>query len=345
MRILIKNATIITQNKNRKIIPFGFIIINNDRIVKIGNGTPLIKKGNYSKIINASNLIILPGLINAHVHLGESAYQKLFKGSFDLEDYLQTTEEITRRTNLIEKERKTIANYSLLQLLKSNTTTIAGGRTRESAEFLGMRNISGYMVMDSFKLRQLSINLEKNFLKEYKKIKKNKLCRPALFLHSLNWINPKVLPVVKKLLKKFPDLLLFIHIAETKLQEQEIKKKFGLSSVAVLKKNCLLNKQTVLVHGNWLNSNDFELIKKNRAALVHCLSSNLRVADRHLNLKEVLQKKIPACLATDGIVTSRAFNILEETQRCFRYYKQNNQPISFQSLLDLITIIDLSRLT
>lgn len=51
----------------------GFIVIKNDKFEKIAEGNPKekdIKKSN--KIIDAKKMVVLPGFVNAHVHLGES---------------------------------------------------------------------------------------------------------------------------------------------------------------------------------------------------------------------------------------------------------------------------------
>jgi 5-methylthioadenosine/S-adenosylhomocysteine deaminase len=339
MRILIINASIATQNKHRKYIPHGFIVVEKDKIKKISSGNPKsidFKKG--YKVINANGLIVLPGFINAHVHLGESIFHGLFSGKYSLENYLRVTGEITQRTNLIEKERKTIADYSLLNLIKTGVTTICGGRVADLANQWGIRNVSGYMVMNSYKLRALSADLENQFVREYKKNNKTNICYPAIFLHSLNKIDAHIIPSVKRILKKFPDARLILHIAETKNQEEEVKERLGLSSVEFLIKNSLLNKKTILIHGNWLTGNDLQLVKKYQASVVQCLSSNINVADNVLNLVNVIKKDIKACLATDGLVTSGTFSVLAEAVKCFFYYKKRGQNISQQKCLDLITI-------
>lgn len=342
MKTLIINAYILTQNKQRRYIPHGFIIVKDDKIQKVSLGDPeLIDFKNCSNIIDAKNLIVLPGFINAHVHLGESAFQGLFKGKYSLEDYLKVTEEITQKTDLIERGRKMIADYSLLHLIRAGTTTICGGRVVDFANKWGIRNVSGYMVMNSFKLKALSTDLEKQYNQEYKKIKKRSISYPALFIHSLNRIDLRVMLFVKKILKRFPATRLILHIAETKNQEQEIKKNFGLGSVGFLKKNNLLNKKTILIHCNWISQDDLLLVKKYQSSLVQCLSSNINIADNVLDLKEVVKNNIRVCLATDGVVTSGTFSVLKEAQRCFLYYQKkqsNGQNISQQKCLDLVTI-------
>jgi 5-methylthioadenosine/S-adenosylhomocysteine deaminase len=334
--ILIKNATIVTQNKKRDIIPHGFIVVKNSYISKVKKDNPSsLDLQGINKIIDAKGLIIFPGFINAHVHLGESIFQSALKNLNSLEEYLDITNKISKKADFIEKNRKIIANYSILNLLRSGTTTICGGRTINQASCWGIRNVSGYIVMNSFKLSKLSHNLEKKYKEEYKKIKSEKKSYPAIFIHSINNFDLKVLPIIKKLLKNYPDTRLILHLAETKKQEGEIKKIFKLSSVEFLEKNGLLNKNTILIHCNWINEKDITLIKKNKTSIVQCLSSNINIADKVLNLKKIIKTGIKSCLATDGSPTSETFNVADEAKKCFYYYKKK---LTEQKCIDLITI-------
>jgi 5-methylthioadenosine/S-adenosylhomocysteine deaminase len=334
--ILIKNATIVTQNGIRDIIPNGFIVVKDGYINKIkrNSPSPLDLRG-AEKIIDASGLTIFPGFINAHIHLGESIFQHAFKNLNSLEEYLDITNKISKKAHFIEKNRSSIADYSILHLLCAGTTTICGGRTIDRASFWGLRNISGYMVMNSFKLSELSCDLGKKYKKEYKKIQAVKTSYPAIFIHSINNFDFKALLIIKNLLEEYPNTRLILHIAETKKQEEEVKKIFNLSSVKFLEKNGLLNKNTILIHCNWINDEDISLIKKNKASIVQCLSSNINVADKVLDLRKIIKKGIKACLATDGLPTSGTFNVIDEAQKCFHYY---GKKISEQKCIDLVTI-------
>ena len=77
MRILIKNGYIVSMASD---IRKGDILIEDDRIARIG-----IIECDADKIIDATNKIVMPGLINAHTHVGMS----LFRGYAD-EDELMT---------------------------------------------------------------------------------------------------------------------------------------------------------------------------------------------------------------------------------------------------------------
>lgn len=314
-------------------------MIKDDRIEQIGAGD--LKKEEvrkFDEIIDAKKLVVLPGFINTHVHLGESVFKEFFKGKYSLEHYLKVTDDITKKTDLIEKGRKIIGDYSILNIIKSGTTTICGGRTTELAEQWGIRNVSGYMLMNSFKLKGFAEELEEKYAREYQKIIKTKLSYPAIFIHSLNTFDVSLKDGVRKLLNKCPETRLILHIAETKNQEREIENNFGKSSIGFLNQNGFLNNKTILIHGNWIKKDDLKIIKKCKASLVHCLSSNLKVADKVLNLNVIIKNGIKASIATDGVITSGTFDVLDESKRCFAYHNKNNKRISAQKILDLITI-------
>lgn len=334
MKILVQNAFIITQNKKREVISNGFIVIDGQKIKAIGNGFYKKKEKRWDKIINAKNFIILPGLVNAHVHLGESVYADFFNRHFNLKDYLEATDEINKRVNWIEEKRDDISDYSLLNLLKNGNTTICGGRTIDQAERWGIRNVSGYMLMKSSKLKKFLNKFEKKYKKEYQKIRGTELSYIGLFIHSLNYIDLILLKRVKKVMQDYPETRLILHVAETKNQEIDIQNKFAKSSIKILYRNGLLNKRTILIHGNWIGEKDLALVKRSGSAIVHCLSSNFRVADKVLDLQKIIRKKIRTCLATDGVVTSGTFNLFDEGLKCYKYHKK----LSYQKILDLITI-------
>lgn len=338
--MLINNATIITQNRYREVIPHGFIYIENDSIVTVESGDYEGDLKSTGEIIDASGYIVSPGFINAHVHLGETIYTSLMDGWYNLEKYIEFTNKISSISKTIESARQSICDYSLMQLIKSGTTTIAGGRTNESSETFGVRNISAYMLMQSPKLGKFSEDIEKQFEKFDKGINRL-ITHTALFIHSLGTVSDEILSRTRDLRKRYTSLLIMVHVAETKKVEVEAKKRFGLTSVQTLQKYDLLNERTLLVHGNNLSPEDVSLICHSKSPLVHCLSSNLRVADNTADIWSLMQKGIPVSIATDGAATAGTFSVLSEARRCYSYHNRfhgEEHCIPAQEILDMITI-------
>ena len=69
--ILIKNADwLVTMDAERRIITDGALLIENDRVVKVGKISAM-KRTKADKVIDAAGKLVLPGLIDTHVHIGE----------------------------------------------------------------------------------------------------------------------------------------------------------------------------------------------------------------------------------------------------------------------------------
>ncbi len=74
MSVLIKNASfVLTQNANREILKNADILVEDDKIVKIGS----VDKADT--VIDGKNKLVMPGLVNAHTHLAMT----LFRGVAD----------------------------------------------------------------------------------------------------------------------------------------------------------------------------------------------------------------------------------------------------------------------
>ena len=72
MITVIKNGTVITMDEKRsKKYEKLDIVIKDDKILKLETNY----QGEYDKLIDATDKIIMPGLINAHTHLGMSIFR------------------------------------------------------------------------------------------------------------------------------------------------------------------------------------------------------------------------------------------------------------------------------
>ena len=77
MTILIKNATILALGGTHGSTPFsGDLLIEGDTIAAIGEN---LDAPPQAQVIDGGNRLVMPGLVNAHLHSGEA----LFKGRYD----------------------------------------------------------------------------------------------------------------------------------------------------------------------------------------------------------------------------------------------------------------------
>ena len=121
--ILIKNAIIVTVNKDRDVIFDGAIAIQGDRILDIGNTVDIEPKYlDAKKVIDANGKVIFPGFINTHNHL----FQVLLKGLGDdmaLHEWLNTMMFPSAKF-LTEQDTYDAAMLGCMEGLKSGITTM-----------------------------------------------------------------------------------------------------------------------------------------------------------------------------------------------------------------------------
>ena len=116
MRKVIKNGIVITMDSSRDKYEKKDIVIDDDEIVNILDNYI----GEYDTLIDASDKIIMPGLINAHTHLGMS----YFRAS---NDCLSLQEWLNKRIWPIEEQMSDEDTYlssllALIEMIKTGTT-------------------------------------------------------------------------------------------------------------------------------------------------------------------------------------------------------------------------------
>jgi 5-methylthioadenosine/S-adenosylhomocysteine deaminase len=161
---------------------------------------------------------------------------------------------------------------------------------------------------------------------------------PALFAHSPYTCSPLTLKEAKALARS-KGCLFFIHLAETRHEYEEIKKKTGFSPVKYLKSLDLLDEKTVCVHCVWLDHEDLETLAANRAKIVTCPQSNMKLASGIAPVKEMKDAGICIGLGTDGAASNNQLSMLREIN-CFsrlHWLSKTGPNLSFREIIDMAT--------
>src|SRR5437763_7366668 len=67
--LIITDGTVVTMDGSRTIVDHGAIAILGDTIVAIGPRQELENKYHFTKSIDATDMLVLPGFINGHTHV------------------------------------------------------------------------------------------------------------------------------------------------------------------------------------------------------------------------------------------------------------------------------------
>lgn len=284
---------------------------------------------------DAAGKLVIPGFVNAHIHLGETILSKRLSENLSLRQYIDGTNDIFASNPFLENERAAVCAYTALESLRRGSTTLAGARIDEHCEKLGIRSYSGYILMKSSKLGRFLDGFEANV--DTALANDTDMHTHFVFLHSLNFVDETILRDIGILLVRYPQLRFMVHAAEDSASEAEVRDVYGKSSVEVLDEYSLLGERTFLIHANCISPSDAVAIARTGSYIVHCPSTNLYL-DRSViptGILASLKKNI--IIGTDGTATSGTASLLSEARLAYLIHNKDRYTISFEECMDMIT--------
>ena len=327
---LIKNALILTMNKNNDDILNGFIGIKGDSIVYAGQIDPKVK---YKTSINARGNIVMPGLIHAHTHSPMSIYRGL-ADDIALFDWLNNHIWPVEKKFVTEENIGLASELSIAEMIKSGTTTFNdmyfySNITGKKAKEIGMRAVLGEAIIDIPKsVYKIS---EHYWINTAEKADNNGLIRTSIVPHSPYSCSEEILKNIKAVSKKHK-VLIHTHISETKNEVEQIKNKFGMTPVEYLDSLNFLDKNTIAVHCVVLSDKDIEILSKRNVKIVHCPQSNLKLASGIARIKDMKKAGLTIALGTDGPASNNSLDMFAEMKIAAILHKGiNNDPTAMSA--------------
>lgn len=308
--IIIKNGTVLTMDKNNKVINNGVVIIKDNKIISVGN-KELLKVYSAKKIIDAENGIIMPGMINTHNHLPMIAFRglgeegiknRLFAYFFPLEG-----EKLNR--DLIYKA--TI--HGSIDMALSGVTTYADmyyhmDEMAKATKDVGIRGVLGetvikFPVVDA-KTPYGGIEYAINFIEEYKN---DDLIIPAFGPHAPYTVSKEKMQEIENLSKQY-NVPIMIHVGEFDDEDKRLNLK-NKSVIEYMDSIGVLNNRVLLAHAIHLNEKDLDIIKKREVSIAYNPMANAKGATGIARAYEMLNKNIKVGLGTDGPMSSNQVDL------------------------------------
>ena len=344
--ILIKNIKELfgTFHKNKS-IKNGYILIKGDKIEKIGSihdsDYGIIEEREDIEIIDATGMLVLPGLINTHTHAG----MNLLRGYAD--DYkLQTwlTEKIWPfESRMNEEDIYWGTKLAIIEMIKNGITTFndmyfATDRVVDAVRESGIRAVLGYGLIEEndgdegLEESVRLIEMYDGYLDGRVKIN--------LAPHSPYTCSNDYLKEVMKIADKY-NIMIHIHVAETEEEVDNLVETTGKTPVKYLNDLGLFDYHTLAAHGVHLNDQDIKILAENDVHVSHNPASNMKLGSGIIRLNELLNADINVCLGTDGVASNNGLDLIHDVRLAAYLQKAvNNDPtaIPLEKILELVTI-------
>ncbi|NYE56566.1 5'-deoxyadenosine deaminase [Carboxydothermus ferrireducens] len=346
MSILIKNGTIVTMNEKREILK-GDLYIEGNIIKDIGPSLDV----QTDKVIDAAGKVVIPGLIQTHIHL----CQTLFRGQADdleLLDWLKL-----RIWPLEGGHDPESLYYSAMlgigELFKGGTTAIVDMATVNHTDSnfqaiydSGIRAISGKCMMDyGTEVPKSMQDTTENAIDESVQLlekwhgKDNGRILYAFTPRFAVSCTEDLLKEVVKLAEQYK-VRVHTHASENKGEVELVLKERGMRNVLYLEKLGMTAPNLILAHCIHLDEREMKVLAESKTKIAHCPSSNLKLASGIAKIPELLEMGAEISIAADGAPCNNNLDAFIEMRMAALIQKPFYGPTSMpaQKVFELATI-------
>ena len=334
-KILIKNAKIVTMDKNNTIID-GDLLIEDSCISAIA---PKINEFiGIDRVINANGNVVMPGLINCHTQVGKT----LFRGYFDDFRNDETKADALKKyeNKLTHDDIYVASMLSFIEMIKSGTTCFndkysEGQHTARAANQVGIRGFVSYTI-DNNDENYLN---DSKYLFEYCNENTSRVKVSVAIPNITKCTNESIEKALK--LSKMQNTIINADISETKKEAQFMYENKNQKAIDFYSNAGLFNSKTVLNHGTWLDEYDLSELRLHDTSVINCPVSNSMQGSGIADVKFLMDANVNIALGSDSIEKSGTLDMFEEIKNAAYSQKllyKDAQAIDAEDVLRMATI-------
>ena len=309
MRILIRNATIVPMTvENLSFL--GSIAIDGRKLVAIGD-EPV--NFHADKIIDAQNMIALPGLVNAHTHLSMTYFRNYRDSVADLHQWL---EEVWKLEDKLVAEDTYIASLlGLAEMILSGTTCFADmyffpEGTAQAIKDAKMKANLGLTLFGDETDSKQRIAERLPFLQSLKQESDGKIDF-SIAPHAVYTCSPQTFRLAADTAQR-EGCRVHTHASETRKEVQDCIATYHISPIEHVHTHGVLKAGCILAHGVHPSEEDIELLASGNVSVIHNPSSNCKLGSGIAPIASYKAAGVRLALGTDGASSNNNLDMFKE---------------------------------
>lgn len=333
MSLLIANGTVVTS-LDPIAVEQADIFIGGGHVVGIGDPTEQEAAERVIKTcIDASGCLVIPGNVNAHMHLYSALARGMPYGLEPPTNFLQILQRVWWRLDRALDDDSVRASALLggMEALLSGTTTLVDHHASpnaidgsldivaEALSSLGLRSVCCYEVSDRDGPERATAGLDES-LRFAARCASGELplARAMVGAHASFTLSDETLAGCVEIARE-AGVGIHVHAAEDGVDELDAERRHGVRVAARLADAGVLDERALLAHGVHLDDDEQRLVRAAGATLVHNARSNMNNAVGRTPLSGLGDQ---VALGTDGIGS----DMFAESQAAFFRHQEDGAP-------------------
>ncbi|EHS49118.1 amidohydrolase [Rhizobium sp. PDO1-076] len=344
MNLLFRNATLLSMDTIHGTTPFtGDLLVEGDRISAIGTDLPMPPG---TRVIEASGKLVMPGLVNAHLHSSETFFKGRYQGT-PLEVWMLYSYPILMKGPIPERLLYLRSLLTAMESLKAGVTTLVddffdppGFEARrlklvyDAYDHAGIRANVSHCVIDKHVfdtipyLRDIvpaSLQAEvegpsittAEYMAYCQDIFSSQHGRAGRLGFMISASAPQRCSVEMMqacvALAQDKGVPYHTHVLETKTQAVTGPEFYGKSLIGYMHELGLLTPNTTIAHSIWVSDDDMAQMGAAGCSVAHNAVSNLKLGSGIAPIRRLLDAGVHVGLGTDGLSsndTARIFDVM-----------------------------------
>lgn len=357
--LLIDGGVVLPMTGPDQLIWKGAIAIERERIVAVGTADELSNRFDPRRRIDAREKLVMPGLVNTHMHLF-GAFARGLVNDLSFTPWIQKKFYVTSR-GLNPDNYFLGTQFTSVEMLKTGTTAFLDCGTYQGLEEAAARGIesSGIRAVLARAMADVDDDLAAYLSRSDKRTRENLEGAEAFITqhdHSADgriraWPCPiqvtsssDELCVGAMELAERHDVGVVTHSNVDREDIEAHGLRFGSRPIERFEALGILNRRFVGTHMAWLSEREVELVKRRRAAAVHCPSASMKGAYGAISrgsFPELIADGATVGLGSDGPAAACFLDMFREVHLAATVHKEARLDwtvISPYQALELATI-------
>lgn len=333
-----KNGVILTCDNQMTSYNKGFVVIENDVIVHVGDMIDF-DEALAQTWIDLDGDILMPGFVNTHTHVGMVPFRSLGDDMFDrLRRFLFPLEQDVVDEQLIYHSAK----YAIAEMLLAGITTFADmyyyeGTIAKATKEMKARALLGETIIDMSTPDSADTHEAFIYTQQFvEKWKDDVFVKPMIAPHGTNTntedAHEKIVAFAKK--HKVPVMM---HVCEMPYEIDYYKEKYNQTPVQYLESKGYFEQPFILVHGIFMTQEDVELVAQYpHVTIAHCIGANTKSAKGVAPIKALRDKGVIVGLGTDGPSSGNTLDLFTQMRMVANAHKTYLQDRTAFPAVDIV---------